>query len=114
MLVQGIKSRPVYRGITIDPQDPVQQVLVPIARRDQQRLARAQHQLDAVDAAPVPPPEHHDALVVVVHVRPEGRKFLATLDSEPTTMSPAEVGEYTKKEIEYWTKLAKKLNIVGK
>ena len=41
----------------------------------------------------------------------EGRKFLTKLDSEPADMNPAEVTAYVKKEIEYWTKLAKALNI---
>lgn len=55
----------------------------------------------------------NQGIKAVTHT-PEGRKFLTTLDSEPTNMSPAEVGEYTKKEVEYWTKLAKKLNISTK
>lgn len=45
---------------------------------------------------------------------PEGREFLAKMDGEPTEMSVAEVGSHVKKEIEYWTKLARKLNVSGK
>ena len=42
---------------------------------------------------------------------PEGRAFLAKMDGEPTNLTPDEVSAYVKKEIEYWGKLAKKLNL---
>jgi tripartite-type tricarboxylate transporter receptor subunit TctC len=52
----------------------------------------------------------HQGIKTVTHT-PEGRQFLAKLDGEPTDMSPEEVADYTKKEVDYWAKLAKKLNI---
>ncbi|MEY4100360.1 MAG: hypothetical protein RL300_1531 [Pseudomonadota bacterium] len=42
---------------------------------------------------------------------PEGRAFLAKVDGEPTNLTPDEVSAHVKKEIEYWGKLAKKLNL---
>lgn len=42
---------------------------------------------------------------------PEGRAFLAKVDGEPTNLTPDEVTAHVKKEIEYWGKLAKKLNL---
>jgi tripartite-type tricarboxylate transporter receptor subunit TctC len=45
---------------------------------------------------------------------PEGRQFLAKLDGEPTQLSPEEVALHVNKEIDYWTRLAKKLNLSAK
>lgn len=45
---------------------------------------------------------------------PEGRKFLLKLDGEPTEMSAEDVTSYVRKEIDLWSKLAKKLNISAK
>ncbi|WP_454740021.1 Bug family tripartite tricarboxylate transporter substrate binding protein [Cupriavidus necator] len=45
---------------------------------------------------------------------PEGRDFLAKMDGEPTELTAAEVSSHVKKEIDYWSKLAKKLNIAAK
>lgn len=42
---------------------------------------------------------------------PEGRAFLAKMDGEPTNLTPDEVTAHVKKEIDYWGKLAKKLNL---
>lgn len=44
---------------------------------------------------------------------PEGRAFLAKVDGEPTNLTPDEVSAHVKKEIEYWGKLAKKLNLTA-
>ncbi|HSV83813.1 MAG TPA: tripartite tricarboxylate transporter substrate binding protein [Ramlibacter sp.] len=45
---------------------------------------------------------------------PEGRAFLTKVDGEPTELSSQEVSANVKKEIEYWTRLARKLNISEK
>lgn len=45
---------------------------------------------------------------------PEGRAFLAKVDGEPTDMTSDQVTTHVHKEIEYWTKLAKKLNLFVK
>ena len=45
---------------------------------------------------------------------PEGRQFLARIDGEPTNLSAEDVSMYVKKEIDYWTRLARKLNISAK
>jgi tripartite-type tricarboxylate transporter receptor subunit TctC len=45
---------------------------------------------------------------------PEGRQFLAKLDGEPTEMEPAEITAHVRREIEYWTRLARQLNLVEK
>ena len=42
---------------------------------------------------------------------PEGRAFLAKVDGEPTELTPEQVTTHVHKEIEYWTRLAKKLNL---
>jgi tripartite-type tricarboxylate transporter receptor subunit TctC len=55
----------------------------------------------------------HDGIRTVTHT-PEGRQFLTKIDGEPTELSQQEVTAYVKKEIEYWTKLARKLNISAK
>jgi len=52
----------------------------------------------------------HEGIRVVTHT-PEGRQFLAKMDGEPTESSEAEVTAFVKTEIDYWTKLARKLNI---
>ncbi len=52
----------------------------------------------------------HEGIKVVTHTA-EGSQFLAKMDGEPTEVSQAEVTSFVKKEIDYWTKLAKKLNI---
>ena len=52
----------------------------------------------------------HDAIRTVTHTA-EGQQFLAKMDGEPTESSEAEVAAFVKTEIEYWTKLARKLNI---
>jgi tripartite-type tricarboxylate transporter receptor subunit TctC len=45
---------------------------------------------------------------------PDGRKFLAKVDSEPTELTAAQASERVRNDIEYWTRLAKKLNLVEK
>ena len=45
---------------------------------------------------------------------PESREFLTKMDSEPTDLGPAEVAAHVRKEIDYWTRLARKLNITAK
>jgi tripartite-type tricarboxylate transporter receptor subunit TctC len=52
----------------------------------------------------------HQGIKAVTHT-PEGRQFLAKMDSEPTDASTAETAAHVKKELDYWTRLAKKLNI---
>ena len=44
----------------------------------------------------------------------EGRASLAKVDGEPTEMTPDQITAHVHKEIDYWTKLAKKLNISTK
>lgn len=44
---------------------------------------------------------------------PEGRAFLTKMDGEPTNLTPDEVSAHVKKEIDYWGKLAKKLNLTA-
>jgi tripartite-type tricarboxylate transporter receptor subunit TctC len=44
----------------------------------------------------------------------EGRQFLAKLDAEPTELTPAEVAGHFRREIDYWSKLARKINISTK
>jgi tripartite-type tricarboxylate transporter receptor subunit TctC len=55
----------------------------------------------------------HDGIRTVTHT-PEGRQFLTKLDSEPTELSPAEVASHFNKEIDYWSRLARKINISTK
>jgi tripartite-type tricarboxylate transporter receptor subunit TctC len=55
----------------------------------------------------------HDGIRTVTNAA-EGRQFLAKLDGEPTELSPQEVSIHVRKEIDYWTRLAKKLNISAK
>lgn len=55
----------------------------------------------------------HQGVKTVTHT-PEGLQFLAKLDSEPSELTPEQVSDYLRKEIEHLTKLAKKLNITGK
>ena len=55
----------------------------------------------------------NQGIQTVTHT-PEGRAFLAKVDGEPTQLSPEEVTSHVKKEIEYWTTLAKKLNLSNK
>jgi tripartite-type tricarboxylate transporter receptor subunit TctC len=55
----------------------------------------------------------HQDIRAVTHT-PEGIQFLAKLDSEPSELTPEQVSNYLKKEIESLTKLAKKLNVIGK
>jgi tripartite-type tricarboxylate transporter receptor subunit TctC len=52
----------------------------------------------------------NEGVKTVTH-SPEGRKFLANLDGEPTDLSVDEVTTYLRDEVESWTKLAKRLNI---
>ena len=42
---------------------------------------------------------------------PEGREFLAKLDGEPTEVSVQEISDHVAKEIDYWTKLARRVGI---
>jgi tripartite-type tricarboxylate transporter receptor subunit TctC len=44
----------------------------------------------------------------------EGREFLTKLDGEPTEVSVQEISDHVKKEIDYWTKLAKQVGITVK
>jgi tripartite-type tricarboxylate transporter receptor subunit TctC len=44
----------------------------------------------------------------------EGRQFLAKLDAEPTQLTPAEVATHLQREIEHWSRLARKMNVIGK
>lgn len=44
----------------------------------------------------------------------EGRLFMAKVDGEPTELTPQEVSAHIKKEIEYWSQLARKRNISEK
>jgi tripartite-type tricarboxylate transporter receptor subunit TctC len=55
----------------------------------------------------------HEGMKAVTHTA-EGRRFLGKLDGEPTDLEPEEVAAHVKKEIEYWTRLARKMNISGK
>jgi tripartite-type tricarboxylate transporter receptor subunit TctC len=55
----------------------------------------------------------HQGIKTVMH-SPEGRQFLAKLDSEPSSLSPDEAAAYIAKEIEHWTRLSKKMNLTGK
>jgi tripartite-type tricarboxylate transporter receptor subunit TctC len=52
----------------------------------------------------------HEGIRAVTHTA-EGQQFLAKMDGEPTESSEAEVTAFVKTEIDYWTKLARKLNI---
>jgi tripartite-type tricarboxylate transporter receptor subunit TctC len=52
----------------------------------------------------------HEGIKTVTHT-PEGRQFLNKLDAEPADLSPTEVTGYLHTEIEYWTRLARKINI---
>ena len=52
----------------------------------------------------------HEGIRTVTHTA-EGIQFLAKMDGEPTESSEAEVTAFVKTEIDYWTKLARKLNI---
>jgi tripartite-type tricarboxylate transporter receptor subunit TctC len=55
----------------------------------------------------------NEGIKTVTHT-PDARQFLAKLDGEAAEMTPQEATTYVKKEIEYWTRLAKKLNISDK
>jgi tripartite-type tricarboxylate transporter receptor subunit TctC len=55
----------------------------------------------------------NEAIRTVTHT-PEGRQFLAKLDAEPTELAPSEVASHFRKEIDYWSKLARKINISTK
>lgn len=55
----------------------------------------------------------HEGVRAVTHT-PEGRQFLAKLDGEPTDLEPEQVAAHVKKEIDYWTRLAKKMNLSEK
>ena len=52
----------------------------------------------------------HEGIRTVTHT-PEAIQFLARMDGEPTESSEAEVTAFVKTEIDYWTRLARKLNI---
>jgi tripartite-type tricarboxylate transporter receptor subunit TctC len=55
----------------------------------------------------------HQGIKAVTHT-PESIQFLAKLDSEPSELTPEMASEYLQGEINSLTKLAKKLNIIGK
>ncbi len=55
----------------------------------------------------------NEDIKTVTHT-PEGQQLLAKIDSEPTDLSPKDVQAYVVKEIDYWTRLAKKLNLSEK
>ena len=55
----------------------------------------------------------NEGIKTVTHT-PEGREFLNKMDGEPTELTPEEVSAHVKKEIEYWSSLAKKLDISAK